>query len=1838
MEKIVSFEEGYEHIKVIKEALLKIFNYNYNNVDLKYLKKCVFKLVNNDYSDKLYIEVYNIIYEYIIHIKNKILKFYELNVENENFIPEINKQEFNKLNFSSSKIEKRDLELYFSYNKSDNNFAYIKNIKELNKKNYKKYSYDKFMVINNLKLFFEKNENNYFNDKVYNKNTIFFKSYLYSKNLINFKNILFSNCIKLKDTFTFNIEDNECLNNFKNIMYNKIKNLFYKYSYHIFIKEREYLFDEKCYNLNNFIHLQFLCLNNLPEINYSDEKCQKKMYLQYVEEVNEDKKMNVFYILKDDYKIIEKYKKLNYENLYSQCYNIRKKKHYCNIFSRKKNKEINEEQCSSDDSDILPQEFAKYFNKTNNIYKRINLYEIFKCGLSVENNLLFNSEINKKEKEIENYNIFSIYLKNKRSIENNNIFINKVNHDNAIIKDLIYFLINYKLTKFPNIIRIAIVSICILIGKYISNYSITFRKQNKFEYRTFNNFLLLYYMVKKKMHTFCNDMNKIINKFLDLLSKNEYMYLFLNKKIITLKKKIKHYSKVFNENVLEKQNYNTSNKKYDYEKSKNYNDSNDNIVKNILNKNELHEKNDSMKNFYNYTKENKKFRNSFSIYKLPLEEVNKLFYSILMLLKNSDVFRLPFLKNATIWNYFSITHALLNSNKYNENIYNIIKKKCLKTKENAINYYTCNEKKMCIIITNKLLMNIYRTIKCKLNYNYKYEYNALLNYKKLFNTVICFWEKWIGNLKNINEIFTYMYDNFINNRMYKRKYFLKKNYTYRVKILNYNLMKKNSKKQKQKEQVSWKKNQKKVLLPFDSLGIFLFNELILNNVFIKKVIKKCLLYYYTSFSSHKKEICNFFQIIFYLDKILCINYYYNYFEIELSIFYFIYVINIMHKIIEYKNLSYFLNFITTIMLEKIYINKELHIFDNFHIFKKYIISNSFTKKHSIMFLNKYKKEIYEYFKMVKCDELKKLYSIINSVLKNCKKYILSLFEDTIINEFYEKLKNYYVFFPKNVWNNFIDLIDGNFSDKLIIQNKLHNIFSIFLSNQDIYLSKNKNHMMNNNLNDNIKYEKENISIISSKNNLENNDKFDIKKNYQNICTEEKPMYIINKRINKNFINKINEKTSDFQKNEKKNGNEVSNNKTLDETCKNFNSKAECKKYYESCFFKYRNYNKKKKNSEDSCINIAYGDTLFELVDYYLLFILLNNQENYYFLHYIFNLIYIYYKYEFIINKCFNKDEHFFSSYKKAIFKIVNSDNNITFYFSRFLDLLLKEIDFLTCYDYNVDNKKIFLKFYKQNIQKKYYNLTKITNNIKENKEEDKNPDNLIKREQNSRFISKSKQSEKINSLFVKENNEKYFNIYKDIYENNSMNEIKIDKEKIHDNKNINNNLKKKKNFDEFYYYEIFENKNYSITFLKCSLILCTLKLLQNNNKKILSHYNDINCFVNFYLTLKRKNKFKNEKCSFYDFFTPIYQCKNKIEKDFCKSFLKDIFKIFHFIEDKNEVEYYCRKFLTKRLFNGMKNKRTEKYIIKIFNNIEGDNYVYRMKNMMHDFTKYNNYFNKIKSNNDRKNINILFLRNINWLFDDYGDILLNEDIKNYINLATEELLNTHRNIKIEWIFHLSYGNLIFEISEKKYIINCNMCILIILLLFNEEVKSENFNHLNNHETNSISEKKKINNQTVMCNKLDINYIHYCTNIKRENVKQILNVLVTKYKILLNEVSTKNNNTIDLYYVNFNFFSKNEIIFIDDGYIDSAKIEIEKKRSKYIHNLEQHPTYEQYLIEAFIVKYVKKNGNINIDFLINETKKYFNHSTIDSSKINNCITHLINMDYLKKTESGTLEYI
>ncbi|CRH00636.1 cullin, putative [Plasmodium relictum] len=1856
MEKIVSLDEEYECIKILKEALLKIFNnnYNYNDIDYKHLKKCVYKLVNKDYSDKLYVELYNIIYEYIIHIKNKILKSYEFNLYYEKSIPTHGAQKLNKMNFSFSRNENRDLELYFSYNKSSNNFIHIKKMNELNNKNYKKYSYDKFMIVNNLKLFFENNENNYFNDQIYDEHSIFFKSYLYSKNLINFKNILFSNCIKLEDTSIFNRKDNICLNNFKNRICNKITNLFYKYSYCLFLKEKEYLIDQKdyYYNINSFIHLQCLCLENLTEIHFNDEKYQEKVYLKYIKEIDEEKKDDIFYILKDDHKMIQKYKKFNYENLYSKSCNINKRKYYYNIFDGKKNKEVNQEEYyNSDDSATFSQKFALYFNKTDNIYKKIDLYEIFKFGLSVENNLLFNSKINKKEKAIEDYNITSIYLRNKNSIENKHIFRNKVNHNIIIIKDLIYFLIHYKLSQFSNIIRIAIISLCILIGRYISSHTINFNKQNKFEYRVFNNILLLYYMIKKQLYTFNDDMNKTICKFLDILSINEYVYFFLKKKIVTLKKIIKHHSKLLKKNVLEKQYYLLNNEKHDYTQSENY--SNDNNIKNILIEN-IQDENEVTKNWSNCTEEKEKVTIQFNIYNIPLKEINILFYSILMFLKNSEeVYRLSFLKNVTEWNYFSIIYSLINSNKYNKNIYKIIKKRCLKTKENAINYYTCNEKKMCIIITNKILMNIYRIIACKFNYNYKYKYNILLNYIKLYNVVIFFWRKWINDLKNINEIFTYMYDNFINNKMYKRKYFLKKNYMYIIKNCRHNFTKKNLKESKIKEHVRRKKH-KKTLLHFDSLGIFLFSELILNNVFIKKVIKKCIFYYYTFFNSHKKEIYNFLQIIFYLDKLLGINYYYNYFEFDFSLFYFIYITNIMHKIIEYKNLSYFLNFMTNIMFEKIYFNKGLHIFNNFHTFKKYIITNSFTKKHSIMFLNKYKKEIFYYFQTVKYDELQKLYSIINTVLKSCKQNILSLFEDAIISEFNEKLKNHYIFFPKKVWNNFLDIINSNFSDKIIIENKLNDLFSILLKDHDKYISNNKNFTLNNNINTNIEYKgaiyPENK--YKNKNNLESINKFNVKKNNKNVYTKEKYMYLVNESIKKSPINNIDKETSNYKKKGKKNSNKIPNYKNYNEilndklsiTFKNFNLKEENKKCYESCFLKYKN-NETKNCSENLDINKMNKGTLSESVDYYLLFFLLNNEEDYYFLHYIFSLIFIYYKYKFIINNCFNKDEFFFLSYKKAIFKIVNADNNIAFYFSKFLDFFAKEINLSTCYDNNVDMNKSFLKFFNNHtIKKKYYNLNSIIIMNKKSNKEDNSIVHLIKKEQGNEFISKSKHLEKNNNL-SQEGNKKYSNFNTNVHENKGINEIKNKKKKIKDNKNINtsnnkdflnNNLKKKKsNSDKYYYYEIFENKNYSITFLKSSLILCTLKLLQNNNKKILSHYKDINCFVNFYLSVKRKNAYDNNQCNFYDFITMIYYCKNKKEKKFCKRFLKDIFKIFHFIEDKNEVEYYCRKFLTKRLFNEINNESVEKYIIKIFNNIEGDNYVYSMKNMMCDFTKYNSNLNKISSV-DRKNANILFLRNINWLYDKYEDILLNDNIKNYINSVTEELLNTHYNIKIEWIFHLSYGQLIFEINKKKYIIHCHMYVLTILLLFNKKVENENVNQLNNQEINVNIEKKESSKQTIICNKLDINYIHGHTKIKRENIKSILNLLVMKYKILLNEVSKKNNDTIDLYYVNFNFSSKNEVIFIIDEHIDPAKIKKEKKN--YIYNSEQHLTYEQYLIEAYIIKYVKKNGSTDIKFLIDETEKHFNHSNINSEKINNSIIHLISMDYLKKTESGILEYI
>jgi len=323
--------------------------------------------------------------------------------------------------------------------------------------------------------------------------------------------------------------------------------------------------------------------------------------------------------------------------------------------------------------------------------------------------------------------------------------------------------------------------------------------------------------------------------------------------------------------------------------------------------------------------------------------------------------------------------------------------------------------------------------------------------------------------------------------------------------------------------------------------------------------------------------------------------------------------------------------------------------------------------------------------------------------------------------------------------------------------------------------------------------------------------------------------------------------------------------------------------------------------------------------------------------------------------------------------------------------------------------------------------------------------------------------------------------------------------------------------------------------------------------------------------------------------------------------LNQIILIFKYVDDKDVFQKFYSKFLTKRLINGTSiSDEAEKVMIAGLREACGFEYTAKLQRMFNDIstsTEINDKFREHVSSNSLNlglEYNIMVLTSGSWpLFGQRANFTVPPQLENTIQEFTNFYVHIHQGRRLNWLHHLSKGDLKMMYTSKPYEFQATNFQLGILLLFNS--------------TDQLSEK-------------DISTL---TSLESSELRRTLKSLIDA-KIVVRKEGTEGENS--LFLLNSNFQNKRRKFKITSALQQDTPIQTAETRKAVQDD-------RKIYLQAAIVRIMKMRKTLKhvelIQEVIGQSKARFQPHI---PMIKRCIEHLIEKEYLERTDSDMYSYV
>lgn len=320
--------------------------------------------------------------------------------------------------------------------------------------------------------------------------------------------------------------------------------------------------------------------------------------------------------------------------------------------------------------------------------------------------------------------------------------------------------------------------------------------------------------------------------------------------------------------------------------------------------------------------------------------------------------------------------------------------------------------------------------------------------------------------------------------------------------------------------------------------------------------------------------------------------------------------------------------------------------------------------------------------------------------------------------------------------------------------------------------------------------------------------------------------------------------------------------------------------------------------------------------------------------------------------------------------------------------------------------------------------------------------------------------------------------------------------------------------------------------------------------------------------------------------------------------LSDIISIFRYVQDKDVfLKFYHKMFGQRTVMELSVNDDAEALMISKLKDTCGFDYTSKLQQIYEDITVSKTTNEKFKES--------LTKRQLRLPFDDFTVKILRIgaapfEVKNYTWLIPPELescvtsfflfyQNEHKNRRLNWLYHLSKGELhMIGKNNRRYVLLCSTFQMGILLQYNKQTE------------------------------FTLHQLQAYTNLDLEILSQILETLV-KAKILISESNSFEDldNKISL---NLNYNNKKMRLNINIPLKKEAAKEDKKTLKTVVED-------RKYVIQAAIVRIMKARKELSHQLLVAQVLAQIERFKPTVQGIKNCITDLIEREYIRRKENS-----
>jgi hypothetical protein len=359
--------------------------------------------------------------------------------------------------------------------------------------------------------------------------------------------------------------------------------------------------------------------------------------------------------------------------------------------------------------------------------------------------------------------------------------------------------------------------------------------------------------------------------------------------------------------------------------------------------------------------------------------------------------------------------------------------------------------------------------------------------------------------------------------------------------------------------------------------------------------------------------------------------------------------------------------------------------------------------------------------------------------------------------------------------------------------------------------------------------------------------------------------------------------------------------------------------------------------------------------------------------------------------------------------------------------------------------------------------------------------------------------------------------------------------------------------------------------------------------------------------INRKSAKSPELLAKYSDF--ILSKSNKtLEYDQLEQMIQQVLTIFKYVDDKDVFQKFYSKMLARRLIHGTSlSEDAESAMIGGLKQACGYEYTSKLQRMFNDMAlssdineKFKEYLEQKSLSNGGVDFNILILTAVSWpLAGQSSTFNVPQELEKCVNNFLSYYNNQYMGRKVNWLHHLSKGDLKTFYLKKRYEFQVTNYQMGVLLMFNKS------------------------------GRLTVEEISSHTNLKDRDLSRTLSSLITS-KILYKEPEDG--------------FEGTHAISLNDKFVSkrlrfkpAAALQKETKEE----NIETHKSIEEdrkLFLQAAIVRIMKARKTLTHVNLVKETisqaKARFQPSI---PMIKKCIEHLIEKEYLQRKEGETNTY-